>query len=93
MDEPTGAPAKTYISDEVLKDEATHPAYMNIMLYTALAVAVLGLVAELAMFALAWNDKPIPEGYGGALQWALLILGVLLVGEALLGMVTVTRNE
>ena len=43
------------------------------------------------MFLLAWNGKPIPDGMGNALQWALLILGVLLVGEALLGKVTVTR--
>jgi hypothetical protein len=92
MDEQaTGAPAPSYISDKVLEDAATHPAYMNIMFWTAIAVAVIGGGALLAMFVLAWFDKPIPDGMGAALQWALLILGVLLVGEALLGKVTVNR--
>jgi hypothetical protein len=91
MDEPTGAPAKAYISETVLEDAGTHPAYMNIMFWTAVMVGALGLLSILGMFALAWNDKPIPDGMGNALQWALLILGVLLVGEALLGKVTVTR--
>ena len=93
MDDTTaGAPPRAYISDEVLKDETTHPAYMNIMFWTAVMVGVLGAGALVAMFLLAWNGKPIPEGMGNALQWALLILGVLLVGEALLGKVTVSRG-
>jgi len=93
MDEPTaGAPARAYISDKVLEDKDTHPAYMNLMFWTAIAVAIIGGGALVAMFLLAWNGKPIPDGMGNALQWALLILGVLLVGEALLGKVTVTRN-
>jgi nitrate reductase NapE component len=94
MDEPTaGAPSRAYISEEVLKDEATHQPYMNIMFWTAIAVAIIGGGALVAMFQLAWNGKPIPDGMGNALQWALLILGVLLVGEALLGKVTVTRGQ
>ena len=87
------APQPAYISEEVLQDETTHPAYMNIMLWTAMAVAIIGGLALVALFALAWNDKAIPEALGSALQWALVILGVLLVGEALLGKVTVSRNE
>lgn len=86
-------PVKGYISGEVLTNEATHPAYMNIMFWTAIAVALIGGGALLAMFALAWNDKPIPDSLGSAPNTALLILGVLLVGEALLGKVTVARNE
>jgi len=85
-------PVKGYISEKVLEDAATHPAYMNLMFWTAIAVAIIGGGALVAMFLLAWFDKPIPDGMGNALQWALLILGVLLVGEALLGKVTVTRN-
>ena len=89
----TLAPQPAYISEEVLQDEATHPAYMNIMFWAAMAVAIIGGLALLALFILAWNDKAIPEALGSALQWALVILGVLLVGEALLGKVTVSRNE
>lgn len=87
------APQPAYISEDVLQNEATHPAYMSIMLWTAMAVAIIGGLALVALFALAWNDKAIPEALGAALQWALVILGVLLVGEALLGKVTVSRNE
>ena len=86
-------PVKGYISEEVLKDKATHQPYMRIMFWVAMAVSIIGGGALLSMTALAWFDKAIPEGLGSALQWALLILGVLLVGEALLGKVTVSRNE
>jgi hypothetical protein len=87
----TAEPVRGYISETVLEDAATHPAYMNIMFWTAVMVGALGLLSIVGMFVLAWNDKPIPDGMGAALQWALLILGVLLVGEALLGKVTVNR--
>ncbi len=92
MDDPTGTPVKAYISDKVLEDAATHPAYMNIMFWTAMLVGGLGVLSIIGLFALAWNDKPVPDALGSALQWSLLILGVLLVGEALLGKVTVSRN-
>lgn len=87
------APERAYISEKVLEDAATHPAYMNMMFWTAVMVGAIGGGALLALFLLAWFDKTIPDGLGNALQWALLILGVLLVGEALLGKFTVTRNE
>lgn len=81
----------SYISEPVLENKATHSDYMRIMLITAVAVAILGGLSLVGLVVLAWFDKPIPDGLGGALQWALLILGVLLVGEALLGKVTVSR--
>ncbi len=93
MDETTGAPARAYISEDVLKDKTTHPAYMNLMFWSAMIVGALGGLSILGLFVLAWNDKPVPDALGTALQWALVILGVLLVGEALLGKVTVSRNE
>lgn len=92
MDETkTGEPERGYISETVLQDAATHPAYMGIMFWSAVMVGILGGGALIAMAVLAWFDKPIPDGMGAALQWSLLILGVLLVGEALLGKVTVNR--
>lgn len=90
---PTLSPKPAYISEKVLEDAATHPAYMNMMFWTAVMVGAIGLVSLLALFFLAWFDKAIPDALGGALQWALVILGVLLVGEALLGKLTVTRND
>jgi len=78
-----------YVSETVLEDEATHPAYMSLMFWAAVFVAVLGLAALVAVSVLAWWDKPIPDGLGNVTQWAVLILGVLLVGDALLGKLAV----
>lgn len=86
-------PKPAYISEKVLENTDTHAAYMNTMFWTAITVGVIGGMALVALFVLAWNDKAIPDALGSALQWALIILGVLLVGEALLGKVTVSRNE
>jgi len=77
------------ISETVLEDKATHPAYMSLMFWAAVFVAVLGALALVAGFLLAWNDKTLPEGMGNVTQWAVLILGVLLVGDALLGKLAV----
>lgn len=89
----TLTPKPAYISEKVLENTDTHAAYMNTMFWTAITVGVIGGLALVALFVLAWNDKTIPDALGSALQWALIILGVLLVGEALLGKVTVSRNE
>lgn len=77
------------ISETVLEDKDTHPAYMSLMFWAVAAVAVLGALALVAGFLLAWNDKVLPEGMGNVTQWAVLILGVLLVGDALLGKLAV----
>jgi len=62
---------------------------MNLMFWAAVFVAVLGLAALLAVTVLAWWSKPIPDGLGNVTQWAVIILGVLLVGDALLGKLAV----
>ena len=77
------------ISETVLEDKDTHPAYMNIMAVATIAVAIIGGLALAGTILLAWNDKTVPEGLPGAVQWALAILGVLLVGDALLGKLAV----
>lgn len=89
----TLSPERAYISEKVLENTDTHASYMNTMFWTAITVGVIGGLALVALFLLAWFDKAIPDALGSALQWALVILGVLLVGEALLGKVTVSRNE
>lgn len=82
-------PEPQNISETVLEDTATHPAYMNLMFWAEVFVAVLGLAALLAVTVLAWWSKPIPDGLGNVTQWAVIILGVLLVGDALLGKLAV----
>ncbi len=73
----------------VLEDEGTHPAYMNIMFWATIAVAILGGGALLGVIGLSWNDKTVPDALGTALQWALFILGGLLVGDVLLSKLAV----
>ncbi len=82
-------PSPSSVSETVLEDEATHPAYMSLMFWAAVIVGILGGLALVAMFALAWNDKAVPEVLGSITQWAVIILGVLLVGDALLGKLAV----
>jgi ABC-type proline/glycine betaine transport system permease subunit len=84
-------PAKQFVSETVLEDKATHPAYMQLMLWTAIMVGILGGITVVILGVLAWFGKTVPDGLNAVPQWALLILGVLLVGEALLGKVTVAR--
>ena len=78
-----------HMEQTVLEDKDTHPAYMNIMFWATIAVAIIGGLALAGTIALAWNGKEVPEGLPGAVQWALAILGVLLVGDALLGKLAV----
>lgn len=78
-----------HMEQTVLEDEATHPAYMNIMTVATIAVAIIGGLALAGTILLAWNGKTVPEGLPGAVQWSLAILGVLLVGDALLGKLAV----
>lgn len=85
------APQPSSMEQTVLEDEATHPAYMNIMAVATLAVAIIGGLALAGTILLAWNGKTVPEGLPGAVQWALAILGVLLVGDALLGKLAVKQ--
>ena len=77
------------VSETVIEDAATHPAYMSLMFWAAVFVAALGGLALVAGFLLAWNDKAVPEAFGSIPQWAVIILGVLLVGDALLGKLAV----
>ena len=88
----TNLPKPAYISDEVLQDPSTHKAYMDIVGWAVLIVGVLGGGALVFMFVLAVMDRPIPEPLGGALQWAIIILGMLLVGETLMGKVMTARS-
>jgi len=87
--QPPKPPQPSYVSETVLEDETTHPAYMSLMFWAAVTVGILGGLALLAMFALAWNDKTVPDAFGSIPQWAVIILGVLLVGDALLGKLAV----
>lgn len=52
-------------------------------------VGILGLVAMLILGLLSWFGKTIPDVFASVPQWAVLILGVLLVGDALLGKLAV----
>lgn len=85
------APQPAHMEQTVLEDEATHPAYMNIMFWATIAVAIIGGLALAGTILLAWNGKTVPEGLPGAVQWSLAILGVLLVGDALLGKLAVKQ--
>lgn len=78
-----------HMEQTVLEDKDTHPAYMNIMFWATLAVAIIGGLALVGTILLAWNGKTVPPDLPGAVQWALAILGVLLVGDALLGKLAV----
>jgi len=87
--EPSVPSQPANMEQTVLEDKDTHPAYMNIMAVATIAVAIIGGLALAGTILLAWNDKTVPEGLPGAVQWALAILGVLLVGDALLGKLAV----
>ena len=55
-------------------------------------LAVLGILVVKGFSLVAsldWWSKPIPDGLGNVTQWAVIILGVLLVGDALLGKLAV----
>ena len=88
----TNLPKPAYINETVLQDPSTHQAYMDIVGWAVLIVGILGGGALVFMFVLAVMDRPIPEPLGGALQWAIIILGVLLVGETLMGKVMTARG-
>lgn len=77
------------ISETVLEDAATHPAYMDLLREGLRIVGVLGLVAMVILGLLSWFDKAVPDTFASVPQWAVLILGVLLVGDALLGKLAV----
>lgn len=77
------------ISETVLEDAATHPAYMELLREGLRIVGVLGLVAMLILGLLSWFDKTVPDTFASVPQWAVLIIGVLLVGDALLGKLAV----
>lgn len=85
-------PKPAFISDEVLQDPSTHGAYMSIIDRSVLIVGTLSGAALIFMFVLAIMGRPIPEQLGGVPQWGTIILGVLLVGETLMGKVMVARN-
>jgi hypothetical protein len=90
IDNTVSVPSKPqYVSETVLEDAATHPAYMVLLQRATYIVGVLGGVALVGLVALSWNDKPVPDGLANVTQWAVLILGVLLVGDALLGKLAV----
>jgi len=77
------------ISQTVLEDKATHPAYMDMLRENQRIVGGLGLVAMLILGLLSWFGKTVPDVFATVPYWAVLILGVLLVGDALLGKLAV----
>ncbi len=77
------------ISETVLEDASTHPAYMDLLREGLRIVGLLGLVAMLILGLLSWFDKTVPDTFASVPQWAVLIIGVLLVGDALLGKLAV----
>ena len=77
------------ISETVLEDAATHSAYMELLREGLRIVGVLGLVAMVILGLLSWFDKTVPDTFASVPQWAVLIIGVLLVGDALLGKLAV----
>lgn len=83
------APEPASISQTVLEDKDTHPAYMDMLRENQRIVGILGLVAMLILGLLSWFGKTIPDVFASVPQWAVLILGVLLVGDALLGKLAV----
>ena len=84
-------PKASYVSETVLKDKATHPAYMEWLRETGRIVGVIGLGALIIVGVLSWFGKPVPDVLASVPQWVVLILGAVLVGDALLGKLAVKQ--